>query len=61
MIALENKASKGRNGGRTIPINRDLKAALEAYQPIALRKPGDHVITTERAPKMSPGGVAMWF
>ncbi len=61
VIALENKASKGRNGGRTIPINRDLKAALEAYQAIALRKPGDHVITTERAPKMSPGGVAMWF
>lgn len=25
------------------------------------RKPGEHVVTTERAPKMTPGAVAMWF
>ena len=28
-IALQNIASKGKNGGRTIPLNKDLKQALE--------------------------------
>ena len=60
-IALENKASKGRNGGRTIPLNADLKAALEAYQVAAPKKPDNYVITTERAWKMAPGVVQMWF
>ncbi len=60
-IALENKASKGRNGGRTIPLNTDLKAALEAYQAVAPKKPDNYVITTERASKMTPGVVQMWF
>ena len=46
VIALENKASKGRNGGRTIPLNRELHAALVAYQPVADREPGDYVIVT---------------
>src|SRR6202158_4613043 len=30
MIALENRASKGRGGGRHIPLRPDLKAALTA-------------------------------
>src|SRR5713101_9147656 len=30
VIALENKASKGRAGGRHIPIHPDLRAALAA-------------------------------
>lgn len=60
-MALPNGASKGRHGGRTIPFNRDLRAALVAYQPVAVRKYGDHVITTERARRMTAGTVAMWF
>src|SRR5690348_6827944 len=32
MIALENKASKGKRGGRIIPMHPDLKAALIALK-----------------------------
>ena len=61
VIALENKASKGRNGGRTIPMNRELRAALVAYQPVAVRKYGDFIVTTERASKATAGVVVHWF
>ena len=61
VIALENRASKGRNGGRTVPLNRELQAALETYQPVAVRKPGDYLVTTERASKATAGVITMWF
>jgi len=61
VIALENKASKGKGGGRTIPMNRDLKAALEAYAAVAVRRAGGFVITSERGGRMSAGTVTMWF
>ncbi len=61
VIALENKASKGRNGGRTVPLNRELQAALVAYQPVADRKPGGYLVTTERASKATAGVITMWF
>ncbi len=61
VIALENRASKGRNGGRTVPLNRELQAALEAYQPVAVRKPSDYLVTTERASKATAGVITMWF
>ena len=60
-IALENKASKGRNGGRTIPLNNELRAALASYQPVAVRKHGDFIVTTERASKATAGVITMWF
>ena len=31
-LHLENKSSKGRNGGRTIPLHRELRDALEALR-----------------------------
>src|SRR5437660_10137387 len=31
-IALPNRASKGKRGGRTIPLHNDLRAALTALQ-----------------------------
>ena len=61
MIALENRASKGRNGGRTIPLNRQLHAALVAYQPVADHKPGGYIVTTERASRATAGVITMWF
>ena len=60
-IALDNKASKGSNGGRTIPLNRELRAALVDYKPVANRKPGDFIVTTERASKATAGVVVHWF
>lgn len=61
VIALENRASKGKNGGRTIPLNRELRAALEAYRGVAPEKAGGYIIVSERDERMSPNSVAMWF
>jgi integrase/recombinase XerD len=63
VIALQNRASKGRSGGRIIPLHLDLKTAL-----VALHKergvkaiPGLSVIHSERAHGLSAGAVAVWF
>ena len=62
-IALENRASKGRRGGRIIPVHPDLKSAL-----IALLRERDEqaranlsVIFSERARGLSAGAVTVWF
>ncbi|MFZ4986984.1 MAG: tyrosine-type recombinase/integrase [Blastocatellia bacterium] len=47
-IRLRNSASKGRNGGRVIPLNRELRAALEALYEV--RGPSPYVVTSERGP-----------
>jgi integrase/recombinase XerC len=63
VIALQNRASKGRGGGRIIPVHPDLKAAL-----VALHKergvkahPDRPVIHSERDRGLSAGAVAVWF
>jgi integrase len=62
-IALENRASKGKRGGRIIPLHPDLKAALIALQ----RERGDKarpdlpVIFSERCQGLSAGAVTVWF
>ena len=58
-IALRNVASKGKNGGRVIPLNRDLRAALKALHKI--RRPGPYVARSERGLRMSAGSVTCWF
>ena len=69
-IALRNSASKGKNGGRTIPLNKELKEALETLKEFADAKragggfPFDlaaNVVTSERGERMSPNTVAHWF
>ncbi|MBC7907519.1 MAG: site-specific integrase [Rhodospirillaceae bacterium] len=60
-IELPNSASKGKGGGRTIPLNKDLRQALVTYRPKAEIKPGGFVLTTERASGFSAGSIAMWF
>ena len=63
VIALENKASKGRGGGRHIPIHPDLKAALIQLH----RDRGDKarpdmpVIHSERDRGLSAAAVVVWF
>lgn len=68
-IMLEDIASKG-NGGRTIPMNRDLKAALADLKLFAETKrmemgfPFDlssNIIVSERGSRMSANTVAHWF
>ena len=69
IIALQNVASKG-NGGRTIPINKDLRHALSILKDEAVAKRAEHgfsfdlasnVITSERGSRMSPNSIAHWF
>ena len=62
VIALENRASKGKSG-RIIPIPPDLKTALIVLQ----QERGDlaqydrPVIFSERDRGLSPGAVTVWF
>jgi len=61
-LALTNVASKGKTGGRTIPLNKELKAALVALK--ASLDPVEHddpIIFAERTLRMTPGSVQIWF
>lgn len=67
-ISLENKASKGKRGGRVVPVNKALRAALEAlHQSLESPASDSHVIRSERGRhsekggRMSPGSIADWF
>jgi integrase/recombinase XerC len=63
VIGLQNRASKGKGGGRIIPMHADLKAALVALH----KERGDKarpdwpVIHSERDRGLSPAAVAVWF
>ncbi len=62
-IALEDRASKGRGGGRTIPMHPLLREALAALQAqrgdLAARdRP---VVDSERGTGLSAASVAVWF
>src|SRR6267154_2159471 len=50
-ISLPNKASKGRNGGRTIPLHNELRAALGGLKALREEKARPHlpVVYSERA------------
>jgi integrase/recombinase XerD len=63
VIALENKASKGKGGGRHIPIHPDLKAALMALHRDRGEKarPDMPVIHSERDRGLSAAAVVVWF
>jgi integrase/recombinase XerD len=62
VIALPNKASKGAGGGRSIPMNRDLRTALvELAASIDDRQGDDPLIASERGGPMNVGAVTMWF
>jgi integrase/recombinase XerD len=68
-IELQDIASKA-NGGRTIPLHKELRAALvtlKEHEAAQRAKKGfpldiaDHVITSERGEHLSPNSVAHWF
>jgi integrase len=62
-IALPNKASKGRNGGRHIPLHDDLREALSGLMIARGDKVRPHlpVIYSERAEGYSANAIAVWF
>lgn len=63
VIALENRASKGKGGGRHIPIHGDLKAALVALHRDRGEKarPAWPIVHSERDRGLSAAAVVVWF
>jgi integrase/recombinase XerD len=61
-IHLDNRASKGKTGGRTIPMHPDVHAALVALQTWRREAGPDRpVIFSERGGGLSPATVRLWF
>ena len=61
-IHLQNCASKGRTGGRIIPLNTELRNALKDLRHHPQRgRPSPYVVTTERATKASAQTVVNIF
>ncbi len=60
-LHLSNGASKGKRGGRTVPLNRELRDALVALHAIRKPEPGDRIAHSERDAGMQPGAVQVWF
>ncbi len=60
-LHLPNKASKGANGGRTIPLHAELRTALVALKETRNVDADDRVIFSERTIGMSPTAVQVWF
>jgi len=66
IICLTDNASKGR-GGRSIPINKDLKKALDALKKSAdtRTRPSPYVVTSERGDQTSSYAIvnkfAAWY
>jgi integrase/recombinase XerC len=63
VIALQNRASKGKGGGRHIPVHPDLKVALTALHRNRGEKarPDMPVIHSERDRGLSAAAVVVWF
>lgn len=61
-LVLVNGASKGKRGGRIIPLGDELRGALVALQ---VTRPGveadDRIVHSERDLGLSPGAVQVWF
>ncbi len=53
-LHLDNKSSKGRNGGRTVPLHAELRVALVALKETRNVDADDRVIFSERTIGMSP-------
>ena len=60
-LELRNIASKGKGGGRIVPLNTELRAALVALHADRRPAPRDRISHSERGTGMSPGAVADWF
>jgi integrase/recombinase XerD len=59
-IHLQDKASKGRSG-RIIPMNGDVRSALQDLGRSVWAKPSTFVISSERSPRVSPQSIVNMF
>src|SRR5580765_224186 len=62
-LQLQNRASKGTTGGRTIPLHPDLQDALTALQTARgdAPRPEQAVLFSERGGGLSPATVRLWL
>jgi integrase/recombinase XerD len=60
-LELRNSASKGKGGGRVVPLNTELRVALVQLHADRRPVPRDRISHSERGNGMSPGAVADWF
>jgi integrase/recombinase XerD len=63
VISLPNQASKGKRGGRVIPIHPELSEALAALKAVAGDRCRPHlpIIYSERGRGYSANAIAVWF
>jgi integrase/recombinase XerC len=63
VMALEDRASKGKGGGRTIPLNATLRAALIELHQLRGEEvcPDRAVIFSERGGPLTASSVTKWF
>jgi len=61
-IHLTNRASKGRAGGRVVPLNKELRSALSDLRRSSFGgRPSSFVIVTERSTRTSPQAIVNLF
>jgi integrase len=63
VLHVPNRASKGKTGGRTIPLHPDLQAALVTLQTAHadMATPERPMLFSERGDGLSPATVRLWF
>jgi integrase/recombinase XerD len=63
VLHVSNRASKGKTGGRTIPLHPDLQAALVLLQTARgdMATPERPILFSERGGGLSPATVRLWF
>ena len=63
VLHVPNRASKGKTGGRTIPLHPDLQAALVTLQTARgdMATPDRPILFSERGGGLSPATVRLWF
>src|SRR6266853_806848 len=63
VMHVPNRASKGKTGGRTIPLHPDLQAALVTLQATRgdMAAPDRPLLFSERGGGLSPATVRLWF
>src|SRR5262249_13229672 len=63
VLHVPNRASKGKTGGRTIPLHPDLQTALVTLQTerADMATPERPILFSERGGGLSPATVRLWF
>ena len=62
ILTLDNSASKGKRGGRVIPLSQTIRNALRThYDPSTRKDPQHRIIQTERSDKVAPQVIVNMF